>query len=78
MSQGNGAAAAFCERTKVTLSNRVLKRRTVTETLMEECPNCGAARIGDETVCGFCGTSMVNRTAVTEEVLQESLQTACR
>lgn len=76
MSQSNGAAAVFSERTRVTLSDLTMKKRTITETLLEECPNCGAARIGDETVCGFCGTSMVNRTAVTEEVIKEEEQSS--
>ncbi len=45
-----------------------MRKRIVTETLLDECPNCGAAREGDEDVCRFCGTLMVTRQRVTEEV----------
>ena len=45
-----------------------MRKRIVTETLLDECPNCGAARKGDEDVCRFCGTLMVTRQRVTEEV----------
>ena len=45
-----------------------MKKRTITEVLLEECPNCGAARKGDEEVCTFCGTSMVQTQRVFEEI----------
>ncbi len=45
-----------------------MKKRTITEILLEECPNCGAARKGDEEVCTFCGTSMVQTQRVFEEI----------
>lgn len=66
MSQSNGAAAVFSKRTRVTLSDLTMKKRTITETLLEECPNCGAARLDRETTCRFCDTALVQvkRTTV--------------
>lgn len=43
-----------------------MKRQTITERFLDECPNCGAAREGDEDECGFCGTSLVERIRVEE------------
>lgn len=45
-----------------------MRKRTITEVLLEECPNCGASRRGYEEVCTYCGTSMVQRRRVFEEV----------
>jgi hypothetical protein len=43
-----------------------VKTSTLTETFLDECPNCGAARKGEEETCRYCGSSMVVRSRVTE------------
>ncbi|MBO4787653.1 MAG: hypothetical protein J5531_02005 [Lachnospiraceae bacterium] len=43
-----------------------MKTSTLTETFLDECPNCGAARKGEEETCRYCGSSMVVRSRVTE------------
>ena len=48
-----------------------MKKRTITEILLDECPNCGAARKEDEEVCRFCGTLMVTTQRITEEVEEQ-------
>ena len=44
----------------------IVKTSTLTETFLDECPNCGAARKGEEETCRYCGSSMVVRSRVTE------------
>ncbi|MBO4627369.1 MAG: hypothetical protein J5645_05300 [Lachnospiraceae bacterium] len=43
-----------------------MTKQIVTETLLTECPNCGAPRERDEEECGFCGTSLVQQLRVKE------------
>lgn len=43
-----------------------MKRQLLTGILLQECPNCGAARLDRETTCRFCDTALVQvkRTTV--------------
>ena len=51
-----------------------MKKRTLVEIMLDECPNCGAARKGEEEVCTFCGSSMIQKQRVTEDVEETQVQ----
>ena len=50
-----------------------MKKETVTQKSLWECPNCGAPRVANESNCRFCGSALVMRTVVTEEMTKESV-----
>ena len=49
-----------------------MTKHVITEKFLEECPNCGAARVGEEEICKFCGTSLVQRVRVKEYEIAEN------
>ena len=48
-------------------------KETVTRKMLWECPNCGAPRVNEETVCKFCGSALVSKTVTMEEMTKESV-----
>lgn len=48
-----------------------MKIETVTQKFFSECPNCGAPRVANESSCRFCGSTLVEKTVVTEEMAKE-------
>ncbi len=51
----------------------MVKKETVTQKMLWECPNCGAPRVGEEKNCRFCGSALVAKTVVTEEMTKEGV-----
>ena len=49
----------------------MMKKETVTQKMLWECPNCGAPRADEEKKCRFCGSALVAKTVVTEEMTKE-------
>lgn len=49
-----------------------MTKHVITEKFLEECPNCGAASVGEEEICKFCGTSLVQRVRVKEYEIAEN------
>lgn len=50
-----------------------MKKETVTKKMLWECPNCGAPRVENESNCRFCGSALIAKTVVTEELSKESV-----
>lgn len=45
-----------------------MRKQTTVEVLLEKCPSCGAARVGQEATCHYCGSSMIQTKRIIEEV----------
>lgn len=48
-----------------------MKKIIETETFLAECPNCGAARVGEERTCRFCNSSLSVKQLVSESLEAE-------
>ncbi|MBO4627368.1 MAG: phage holin family protein [Lachnospiraceae bacterium] len=50
-----------------------MRKTVVSKSLLLECPNCGAPRVGDEERCRFCDSSLLERRTRTEEIEVEQI-----
>ena len=51
-----------------------MRKQIIEEVLLDKCPNCGAARRGEEEACTYCGGSLVQTRRVTESVEEEPVK----